>query len=211
MPPEMSGPFESHLTLAATAPLEALAGFAAQRGVKLTHIVLAAGVSPSQPMLTRHARGALKTEVAALESLAAACAAAGFAVTRLKIEVESDHPAAPMTAEEATDAARYFEHHLKLLLPRDADVSPLLAVARAHHAHLSRNALRTRADGRQERFVTQRCHHATRSEAAAELAGLRRALAGYSVLETEEEFVIYDSNLALDAGWIAIPSQEVRP
>jgi hypothetical protein len=211
MPPEIPGPFESHLTLAATASLEALRAFAAQQGVKVTHIVLAGGVSPSQPMLTRHARGTLQTELAALEALAAACAAAGFVVTRTKIEVESDHAAAPATAEEATDPATYFEHHLKLLLPREADLSPLLAIAQAHHAHLSRNALRTRADGRQERFVTQRRHHATRDQASAALAELRRALAGYSVLEVEQEFVIYDSNLALDAGWIGLPPQEVRP
>ena len=43
-----------------------------------------------------------------------------------------------------------------------------------------------------------------RAEAHAALEALLRGLAplGYPILDIEEEFVVYDSNLALDAGWI---------
>lgn len=50
-----------------------------------------------------------------------------------------------------------FETHLKLLLPADADLGRLSRLVEPHRARLSRNARRTREDGRQERFVTQRC------------------------------------------------------
>ena len=100
-------------------------------------------------------------------------------------------------------AHRYFEHHIKLLLESDRD-SPLRELAQLHSAHLSRNALQTRNDGFEQRFVTQRCIGVGRSAAKKQLQILVDSIEslGYHPLDIESEFVVYDSNLALNRGWI---------
>ena len=61
-----------------------------------------------------------------------------------------------------------------------------------------------RADGFHERFVTQRCRAVGRWEASRRLHALVDDIKtlGFSVLETEEEFTVYDSNIDVDAGWL---------
>jgi hypothetical protein len=112
----------------------------------------------------------------------------------------------PATVAEAAaePADRYFEHHLKLLLPPHADEPALAALVTPHGAHLSRNARRTRDDGLAERFVTQRCHRVGTDVAVAELDRLTEALrgAGQEIVGVEREYVVYDSRPAVDAGWI---------
>jgi hypothetical protein len=92
-------------------------------------------------------------------------------------------------------------------------VPALAALAARHGAHLSRNALRRRDDGVQERFVTQRCAAVGRPAARRLLDGLLAALAaaGHTALGVEEEFVAHDSNLALDAGWIEAEGKTADP
>jgi hypothetical protein len=99
---------------------------------------------------------------------------------------------------------RYFEHHVKLLLDDTAALEPLIAMARWHDARLSRNARRATDGGRHERFVTQRCRGVGRPTARRHLYALLAALGdlGYRVVDAEEEFVVYDDNLAVDAGWL---------
>jgi hypothetical protein len=206
---DFAGEFETHLTVALTdveRDVAALRAWGAGRGLKCTHIVLARGRSASQPMLTREGRGTLAGERAAATALAADLAAAGFTVTRVKIEaspLNSDVPRTDTDGRGHPDE-RYFEHHVKLSLDPTADLDALTTLARRHDAHLSRNALRARDDGRQERFVTQRCHGVGLETARGRLAALLRALHDdhYGVLEHEAEFVVYDGNLALDDGWI---------
>jgi hypothetical protein len=186
--------------------IEALRRWGGEHGVKCLHIVLDRGVSASQPMLTRWGRGDLAGQLQIAGALGRSLEAEGFPVTRIKIEAAVGNPGVPQSDAEARDhpAERYFEHHVKLLLEDGADVSPLVEVAERHNAHLSRNALRVRDDGRRERFVTQRCRPVGRAEARRRLDGLLDALAplGHPILEIEEEFVVYDSNLAIDEGWI---------
>jgi hypothetical protein len=99
---------------------------------------------------------------------------------------------------------RYFEHHIKLLLEPSADILPLIDLAERHSAHLSRNLFQTRSDQYHERFVTQRCISVGRVEAQQQLQTLLKAIATlrYVAIDVEAEFVVYDSNLDLDAGWI---------
>src|SRR4030095_2286540 len=83
----------------------------------------------------------------------------GFPVTRVKIEASPLNRDVPIADSDAAKhpPERYFEHHVKLLLAGDAELVALTAIAQRHAAHVSRNALRTRDDGRQERLVAQRC------------------------------------------------------
>ena len=209
---DLQGDFETHVTVrldgdgAAPDDAAALRQWAEERGLKFTHIVLARGRTASQPMLTRHGRGRLADELARTETLAAALRSAGFVVARVKIEASPFAMGVPRSDEEAAGASddQYFEHHVKLLLTPGADVRPLTVLAERHGAHLSRNALRTRVDGREERFVTQRCRRVARPAARRAFEALLAALSadGYEVTEAEEEFVVYDSDLSMDAGWI---------
>jgi len=202
---EFEGEFETHVTVRA-ADAEAVRAWAARHHLKFLHIVLARGQTVSQPMLTRRSAGTLADQMTAAADLSRRLAAEGFAVTRVKIEAAPGNRDVPQSDAEAADRhrGRYFEHHVKLALDPAAGLSPLAALARRHAAHLSRNALRRRDDGMQERFVTQRCAAVGRVGAERRLKDLLAELAagGYVAVDVEEEFVVYDSNLGVDAGWI---------
>ncbi|MHA7962062.1 hypothetical protein ACX9I7_30430 [Streptomyces sp. L500] len=206
---DFAGDFEAHLTVRAddgAATVDALERYAAGHGMKCAHIVLDRGRTPSQPMLTLRGSGPLPVVRAAVEDAARGVRGAGFAVVRTKIEATPWAEGVPGTdAEAAALGARYyFEHHVKLLLTSGTDTSALTALAEAHAAHLSRNARRVRADGRAERFVTQRCRLVGRPTAERRLDALLAALrdAGYDTASSEREFVVHDSDETVDDGWI---------
>ncbi|MEU4208656.1 hypothetical protein AB0F13_01410 [Streptomyces sp. NPDC026206] len=206
--PSFTGDFEAHVTVRATAPDEvsAIERYAAARSVKFAHIVLNRGRTPSQPMLTLRSSGALPAVREAVAGVVRGVRDAGFAVVRVKIEAAPWAEGVPESDEAAValGAGYYFEHHIKLLLPSGADVAALARLATGHSAHLSRNARRVRADGRAERFVTQRCHAVGRRTAGARLDALVAAVRadGYDMASVEREFVVHDSDESLDAGWI---------
>src|SRR5579871_6604612 len=158
---EYTGEFETHLTvcLAAADEIDSLRQWSANHGLKCLHIVLDRGVTISQPMLTRRGQGDLSDELERALSLGQTLNAEGFRVTRIKIEAAVWNQDVPQSRAEAErhPATRYFEHHVKLLLDGYADSLTLAGIADQHSAHLSRNALQVRGDGRFERFVTQRC------------------------------------------------------
>ena len=203
-----NGEFETHVTvhLDKAADIDRLRAWAGPRDLKCTHIILARGHAASQPMVTRHGRGGFAAEQAAANELADALRAAGFTVTRIKTEAAPWTTGVPATDDEGRrhPPERYFEHHVKLLLGPPADMTALIQLAQEHAAHVSRNALRRRGDGREERFVTQRCFGVGRTSAREALDALLYALrrAEYPIIDVEEEFVVHDSNVALDAGWI---------
>lgn len=209
---DFSGSLETHLTISLQQADEmpALRAFAAEHSLKCTHIVLDRGATPSQPMLTHQGEGTLQRALVTANELTRALSARGFSVLRTKIEAAPWNLGVPQqdgdVTETAAPADRYFEHHVKLVLSAAADLDALLQTALIHHSHVSRNALRVRADGQQERFVTQRCHRVGRATSRARLAALLRALRAerWAIAEVDEEYVIYDSNLCLDAGWIGV-------
>ncbi len=213
---ELYGEFETHLTVNASSAeqVRALSLWAADRGVKCIHILLDRGATPSQPMLTYRDRGTFDAQLGAAHALAKELADAGFVVARFKLEIDADHPGAPQSERDAQrlTASQYFEHHVKLLLHANSDGGQLRELAERHAAHLSRNAFRIRNDGCQERFVTQRCIAVGRGEAQRCLRALLSELRAhhYEILETEEEFTVFDSNENVDAGWIMVKEQTCR-
>ncbi|MCE7008539.1 nucleotidyl transferase AbiEii/AbiGii toxin family protein [Kibdelosporangium philippinense] len=196
-----SGDFEVHLT-GSEWEVDKLSAFAEQNGAKFSHIQLQRGAMPSQPMLTVSSNGTLADlhEVAA--RWRANLEAADLSVLRVKIEAAPWNEGVPQFDEEAR-ADLYFEHHVKVLLPVGG-LSALTSTAQQHEAHVSRNARRKRDDGREERFVTQRCHRVGRLTAQARLDALLTALrvGWYEVLEVEEEYVVHDDALHIDRGWL---------
>lgn len=205
---EFAGEFETHITVCLNNLDDAklLHKWSANHGLKCLHIVLDQGATPSQPMLTRHGGGKLTQQLEIAVALCQALKTDGFSAVRIKIEVASKNPHVPQSNIEALShpCDRYFEHHIKLLLESSADILPLTELAEQHSARLSRNALQTHSDNCNERFINQRCMKMGRVEAQQKLQKLLNAIAclKYTVIEVEEEFVVYDSNLALDAGWI---------
>ncbi|MFF3002082.1 hypothetical protein ACFVTF_04640 [Kitasatospora sp. NPDC057940] len=207
-----------HLTVEPGAA-EALAGWADGHGLKFTHILLARGAAPSQPMLTLRADGSLDEVAAATSRTTGRLTQAGFTVLRAKIEATPWAEGVPVSDEDAVPhgAHRYFEHHVKLLLPGPlptadladpadpARLADLAELAVRHGAHLSHNPRRIRDDGRREWFVTQRCRLVGLNTAGHRLEALLQGLAadGREVVSVEREFVAVDSDEALDEGWIS--------
>lgn len=218
---DLAGDFETHLTVRPAPGTDgALAAWAAAHRLKYTRIVLDRGATPDQPMLTATGRGTLTGLRAAAGDWAARLRADGFEVTRVKVEAAPWNEGVPASDDEAATepADRYFEHHVKVVLPVTDDpatdgpaidgpaeaLAALGELVEPHGARVSRNARRVLTGGRQERFVTQRCHRVGRPAAKAALEALLAALAAaeVSVVEVEEEYVATDDNLALDAGWL---------
>ncbi|MGW1719339.1 hypothetical protein [Streptomyces sp. NPDC002156] len=199
--------YETHVTVhcQSAAEAERLGRWATGAGLKLTHIVLARGRMTTQPMLTLTGSPSYADESARAREVAARLRADGFDPVRVKIE---SSPWAPEVPREPCADGRYFEHHVKVRLPADADLDALAARVVPYGAHLSWNARRVVRGGRwTERFVTQRCRgvDATGAGLALErlLAELRRHRAvELEVVDVEREFVLYDSDLSVDDGWI---------
>ncbi|WP_262284412.1 hypothetical protein [Micromonospora sp. MA102] len=203
---EIAGDFEIHLTVAA-ADADRVAAFAARHRLGFVDIVLDRGRQPVQPMLSLRTRGTAAEALAVAGHWGRRLAAESTAVTRVKVEAAPWNAGVPEDDADAAEAPeRYFEHHVKLLLP-DATGPRLAAVAEVaarHGARLSHNARRRRPDGRQERFVTQRCHRVGRSRAAGHLDRLVADLraAHHEIASVEAEYVVHDSCLPLDDGWL---------
>lgn len=197
--------YESHVTVRCTGPDEwvRLRRWAASSGLKLTHIVLARGRMREQPMLTLSGSSSYAEQATRVRDVVAGLRRDGFEPVRVK--TESTPWAAEVPARLGEDDERYFEHHVKLLLDVGTDLAALATRVVPHGAHLSWNALRVRDGARHERFVTQRCRSVGADEAGRALERLLTELDGFVVLGVEREFVLHDSDLSVDDGWIEEP------
>lgn len=205
---EFTGELETHLTISLQngKNIKNLRDLGTAHNLKCLHIVLEQGEVCSQPMLTRRTNGKLTDEIAAAENLKKLLIAGGFPVCRIKIEAAPWNEDVPQTAAEIEEQSnqRYFESHIRIICGEEANKSDLIEIAGKHSAHLSRNALRRREDGLEERFVTQRCFKCGCAESRNRLNALLREIRDldFTVIDVEEEYVVYDSNLGIDAGWI---------
>jgi hypothetical protein len=195
--------YESHVTVRCAGPDESarLRRWAAAEGYKLTHIVLARGRMRDQPMLTLSGSPSYACESARAREVAARLRADGFQPVRVKIE---SSPWATEVPREPCDDGRYFEHHVKLMLTSGTDLAALAARVVPHGAHLSWNARRVRGT-RHERFVTQRCRVVDAEGAGRALERLLTELQDCDVLGVEREFVLHDSDMSVDEGWLEEP------
>jgi hypothetical protein len=208
-PPSFRGAFEAHLTV--SCPAADLARFAAAcDGLGVKHLVLdlagdlTSRESSVQPMTSTGHRGALPVVLDEVRGLVRTLEGQGFEVVRTKLEALGRSPDLPATdAEAAAEPDRYFEYHLKLVLPPGADLAPVHATASAHGARLSRNARRTCEGGATERYLTLRAPGLGLAGADARFAALEARVRELPVGITRRirEYVVHDSNLALDHGW----------
>lgn len=160
----------------------------------------------SQPMTASYHHGSLQEVFAEVQRLAQTLTDAGFEVTRVKFEAMVNNQDIPESDEEAQTlpASNYFEFHVKVTLPASADISALQAQCRQRGGHLSANAFKYHRDGQQQRFVTMRLYGVGRQSAQARFNKLLQWLEGEGLKLSHKlrEYTVYDSNLALDAGWI---------
>jgi hypothetical protein len=205
------GTFESHVTTetADAAGRQRFRDVCRSLGVKCVFIELPDGTTPSQPMTACYHHGAIGQVLGEVAAICHGLRAAGFPITRVKLEAIATNEGIPDSDEEAAraPAGDYFEFHVKLLLAPDADLGALASCCGRHAARLSRNALKTERDGRAERFVTLRLYGVGRRTAFARLDALERDLgaAGFAVVNRQREYTIFDSAESLDAGWIDPP------
>lgn len=201
------GNFEVHLTVRTVGPIDQFRNWCISEQCKCVWIVLDRGAEVQQPMATwRRASTVLSAVIAQAHQRAEALEQAGFGVVRVKIEADPSNEQVPTTDEAARlePSSHYFEHHVKLRRNVNAGREMLLQVCVEHSAHLSHNAWRQPVDGIEERFVTLRSFGVGRSSSEQQLRRLLAALEaeGEEVIEVESEFAVYDSNLALDNGWL---------
>lgn len=205
-PPAGVGTFEAHVTVAC-ADEAALARFeqvCLAEGVKCVHILLPRGATTSHPMTASFHRGTRGEALREVHGLAARIVAAGFEVTRVKLEALGANPEIPASdAEAASRPEGYFELHVKVLVDAGR-LDALRSAAEAEGAHPSRNARKLRSDGRAERFVTLRVGGVGRTGAEARFQRLLDALGRVElrVLSVIREYTVHDSNLELDRGWV---------
>jgi hypothetical protein len=204
---EFAGDFETHWTVAEEqgALLDRVTEAASRRGLKVTYVILSRGAHASQLMLTRRRRSTLSVERADAHALVEGLARDGLRVTRIKLEASSTNDDIPWTDEAARqEPGHYFEHHVKVRYEPKTDLRAITEIAAAHAAHLSQSVAEAPGDGEVQRFITQRCYGVGLPAARTLIAALQSALAEARVhiVRATQEYVVYDTNVALDAGWI---------
>jgi hypothetical protein len=186
--------------------------------------------APFRTTVTFHGKGVREQAFTAAEQWTERLSEAGFAVLRTRIGVPRDASGVPARRAlvEAVDEPwdRYFETGIRLLLPPRVDLDALARIVAPHRAGLCRDVNRDRRDGYQEWLIVQRCSRVGRGEAKALSWPLLRALelAGVSMdgtvspgprfLSVECQYVVHDSAVSLDAGWLGtnpVPENEEIP
>ncbi|MFO0974868.1 MAG: hypothetical protein U0996_00650 [Planctomycetaceae bacterium] len=206
------GNFEVHITVEVSGSHAPLHEWCVANDCKCVFIVLARGTHPQQPMVSwRRGTVTLPAVLQEANSRAQELQQSGFLPIRLKIEADPDNEGIPLSDEDASNEplGNYFEHHIKLRRQITADHGNLLTLCLDHGAHLSRNAFRITAGGIEERFVTLRSHGIGCCQSHRRLEELRSSLeaAGEHIVEVESEYAVYDSNIALDDGWLRSASR----
>jgi hypothetical protein len=159
-------------------------------------IELARGANTTQPMLGKVVHlPTLAAALATAEADAAYLRQYQLLPSRVKIETAVAHKHLATPAAGAAFAP-YFEWHGKVAYEQAA---ALLKVCQQHRAHLSANSLRGQPT---TRFVTLR-EYGSRAAFEARVAPLVADLQPrWPLLKQESECCLYDSNTALDTGWL---------
>jgi hypothetical protein len=206
------GTFESHVTVRAESleQVERFRSLCRERNLKCILIELARGRHHSQSMTATHHQGSLEDALTEAHAIAQYLDRHGFEVTRVKIEAEPTSSGVPRTDEEAArlPATNYFEFHLLVILTRLSELPALNNLCAKHNAHLSSNAFKQAAGEETERFVTMRLKGVGGERAAILFETLASAIemAGYQTSKRVHEYVVYDTNLTLDDGWMNSPA-----
>ncbi|WP_313934858.1 hypothetical protein [Nostoc sp. FACHB-280] len=203
-----AGTFEAHITICAESPatVQHFQQICRQLNIKCILIELPVGVVRSQPMTASHHRGTLPEVYTEVYHLAQTISQAGFLVTRVKIEAMVYNQDIPVTDQEVLQhpASNYFEFHIKALLTDNTDLESLRQHCAVQGAHLSTNAFKQKTHSQHQRFITLRLYGIGRNAAQHRFQKLLQSLRskGISLLQPQQEYTVFDSNIELDASWL---------
>lgn len=190
--------FEIHITvtdLPATTE-DSFITFCTTNNAKPLIIELAAGDVIKQPMLSQTLYAEqLNNALEHAHELSSKLQASGFVTNRIKIETPAI--AAQYFEDNETDATHYFEWHGKVKFERPEQ---LLAICKLHNAHLSKNTLK---NDDTQRYVTIREYESYNIFCIRRdllISGLQNN--GWQVSKQQSEYCAYDSNTAIDNGWL---------
>ncbi|MFK7972868.1 MAG: nucleotidyl transferase AbiEii/AbiGii toxin family protein [Bacteroidia bacterium] len=193
---------EIHITTKALRPeeIDGFVSFCKTIDAKPIIIELPEGETQQHPMISKrieaHDRAALDSILSYLKST---FIEAGYPLSRVKLEVYSKH------AEEGKSffpefKGGYFEWHGKVF---HDDLDKVYELAKKEGVHVSKNGLKGIPN---RRIITIR---ETKNEGIFEnkISSAKRTLNQYGieVANEEYEYCIYDSNKALDHGWLNTP------
>lgn len=207
-------PYEIHLTIpydAMESDHAALQQLCTQLNVKLISLELNSISSDGvlQDVMTSSVHhGDNKSAYLYAQSVKSSIEAAGFDVTRVKIETVPWHPAVPTPGEPFDDGC-YLEAHIPVIL---SDLSQYPALKKDiealedKHLHLSRNRMKKTKDGSTTTcvMITYRRNDVYRDEFASLLKQYVEQLSlTWTVLPHHTEYAIFDTNVAHDQSWIS--------
>ncbi|MEP3890327.1 MAG: hypothetical protein ABJN69_07650 [Hellea sp.] len=205
-----SGPAELHLTVelgnGAVEKSRFKEACRAQNG-KSIWIELDKGHCINQPMFGVRMSSSAQEQADEIQMLVSEFSK-GFLIRRIKVEAGPNNKNIPQSSLAALNepADCYFEHHVALGLKADVDLEHLKSELALYHGYLSRNAFKTAPQSREQiRFVTQRFSKMSQMDADAKLGKLINYARQerLSIIDTEREYNIFDSNLHLDRGWMS--------
>jgi hypothetical protein len=168
--------------------------------VKPILIKLPYGQTPTQLMTSSHIRTDLDGVYREMKHQIEFLKDDGYEVIRSKIELKI-----PCKQKIDPQPHQYFEFHYKILLPNHLEKLRLMEVTKKLNVHVSRSAFGKPAKGGAFfNFVTLRLFNVTKENAILESKKIHDKLTKkkFEIVSTEKEFAIYDSNTALDTGWI---------
>lgn len=208
-------PFELHLT---TTPLTsdrlpAFTKLCESVGGKAVLIDLPIGQHTQQPMptLTKFSDDFTKV-VTLMQELGQTVTQAGFTIVRHKVEIPAREVGEFFTHHPQHEYQGYFEWHGKVKFHGNMGLQHLREVAKSHHAHISKNALK---NDKNHRFITVR--HDTYEVFFQKIGELVSAVLSspyyqLTLVKAQAEYCIYDDQLALDDDWShAVPHPPVLP
>lgn len=193
-------PFEAHITIDAVNEGEEqrFLSFCNEYALKPLLIELERGVHWQQAMISAlYPVQSLAEVIDYIQPVIAALKAALFYPVRLKVEVPSQC-LDQLVLDSLMTPTAYFEWHAKVLFN---DIDALTTLCELHQAHLSRNALKGATT---MRFVTLREYGGQR-QFDGRVKQLKHALqqGGWQINKQQSEYCVYDSNVALDKGWLS--------
>lgn len=194
--------FEVHITVQSlkNSELEQFKQFCKQIGAKPILIALPKGRMTQQAMISKVFTGLVEGQLGQeIKQLKAQFVDAGYEIIRTKVEVPLEYIA--MGVKEFPDYhGQYFEWHGKVEFD---EIEHLQGAIRYLDAHISRNGLK---DENNRRFVTVRAYHTQRffmNKVDTVVQALEHH--GLKLVKQAYEYCIYDSNRAIDSGWVDTP------
>ncbi|MCC5638304.1 hypothetical protein LC593_21185 [Nostoc sp. CHAB 5844] len=209
---QYTGTFEAHITICAGSPatVQRFQQICWQLNIRCILIKLPSGVVRSQPMTASHHRGTLAQVCTDVYNIAQQIWQAGFKVNRVKIEAMVYNQDIPVTDSEVSQhpATNYFEFHIKAMLANNTDLEALRQHCATQGAHLATNAFKRKINGLHQRFITLRLYGLGRNSAQARFHTLLTSLRAQRItlLQPQQEYTVFDSNIELDAGWLMPPN-----